>query len=231
MPDSSITYFKSASKLLAAHTRLILPLLLVGFIGFTVNDMSGDKLFLFSLLSSLFMLIIMPVVYGRFNQIVSNKPFVSWNDLFNKYFFKYVGLILLMVLMMFILLFFFSLFAMSSYAGSLSFSIILALYILIFRLIALYAVPLIFFDNSIKQSLTLGLKCFLGNLPYNFPFILIILLLSLASAGIMFIGKDHGTLNIILNCSMWVVSFVVEFIIFIAITMILRDKIYSPTEA
>ena len=227
MPDSALTHIKASLKLLKAHYQLILLPLLVVLSGFTINILSNGKLYISSLIATLIMVAIMPVVYGRFNELVLNKEFISWKYLLNKFLLKYLGLILTIAAIMCIPFFFFTLLTMAS--DPTYFPTIIYVFIIFFyRLVGLYSLPLLFFDNTIKQSLLLGQKCLWGNLQYNLPLLSILVLVSLVS--LPFAKSNSEFLNAMFHYIRICISYVINFIVFIAVTLILKNKIYNQQE-
>ncbi len=224
MFESSLIYLQSALKLLKDHYQLIIIPLLLGILGSVIDIFSGETLSILSKLIMLSVFVIMPLIYGRVNEIVTNSHFISWKYLFNKYFLKYLGLAIIIALIMCVPYILFS--TLMIYIKAFRYPrIIFALIMLIYQLVGLYAVPLLFYDNTIKQSLSLGFKCLLGNLQYNLPIIIFLLLVTLFK--ILYTQSENEVISILYNCIRWGVLFVANFIIFIAITLILRDKIYS----
>ena len=227
MSESSMPYIQSASVLLKEHYQLVLFPLLIGIIGIVIDAFSGENMGILSKLIMLSVFAIMPAIYGRVNEIVTKNSFVSWNHLFNKYFLKYLGIVIIIGFMMFVPYFLFSM--LMIYIEAFRYpKIIFALILLFYQLIGLYAVPLLFYDNTIMQSLSLGFKCLLGNLKYNIPIVLYLVLVTLFK--ILYTQSDNEMIIILFNCIWWGVLFVANFIIFIAITLILKDRVYIAEE-
>ena len=227
MSESSLTYIRSASKLLKEHYQLVLIPLLLEIIASVIDTFSGENLRILSKLATLSVFAILPVIYGRVNEIVTKNSFVSWKYLFNKYFLKYLGIAVIIGLIMCIPYFLFSMLMIYTEAFRYP-KIIFAFIMLTYQLIGLYAVPLLFYDNTIKQSLLLGFKCLLGNVQYNLPIISMLLLVTILK--ILHAQSDNEIISILFRCIRWGVLFIINFIIFIAITLILKDKIYSAEE-
>ena len=224
MSESVKRYVLSAFKLLQVHYRLVLFPLVISWLGSMLYRLSGDNLRILSPLTTLIVLGIMSAIYGRINEIVTKKSFVSWKYLFNKYLLKYLGVIITISLIMCVPYFLFTMLIIHIEAISFS-NLIFSLIILVYQLIALYSIPLIFYDNTIKESLSLGFKCLFGNLKYNIPLILIVVLVALLN--IPHLQGDNEIFNILFYYIRRGILFVMNFIIFTTITIILDDKIYS----
>lgn len=170
---------------------------------------------------------IMPVVYGRFNEIVTNKAFISWKYLFNKFFLKYVGLIVVSVLIMCIPTFLLTtVIIMADIELSGLFNPVIIS--LSYHLLGLYILPLMFYGNKVNESITLGIKCLVGNIKFNLPFIIIVIFLSLLSAPVHF--KNMVFINFLANIARWGVVFLIDLYLFITITQVLKDKLYKQKE-
>lgn len=224
MSESAKEYILSAFKLLRVHYKLLFFPLVISLLGSLLYKLSGDNLRILSLLTTLVVLGIMPAIYGRINEIVTKKSFVSWKYLFNKYLLKYLGINVTIFLIVCIPYFLFSILMIHIEAIRFP-KIIFSLIIFIFQLIGLYAVPLIFYDNTIKESLSLGFKCLLGNLKHNIPLFLLLVLVALLN--IPYLQGDNDMFNILFHYIRWGILFVANFTIFTTITIILKDKIYS----
>ena len=227
MSDSSLIYIQNASKLLRYHYKLVLFPLIIAFTSSAFSILTEKYLAIYYLLSALITFVVIPVIYGRFNEIITRKKFVSWKYLFNKYFINYLLLVVIIALIISVPSFLFLLLMISFDAINFSKNSFVIL-LLLGHLIGLYSVPLLYFDNTLKQSLVLGFKCIFGNLKYNFPIILLLTLVSIIST--FNAELDSNILNAMIYCIRWIALFLIDFVIFITITLIINDKIYTPID-
>jgi hypothetical protein len=221
MSESVKGYVLSATKLLLVRYLLVLFPLLVCLLGFIFGWRHTTEPFLAALVVLLMVqFVIIPPIYGRINEIVTNKGFVSWGYLLNKYFLKYCGVHIAIFLIMCIPTL---LFILMDHMEVLRYSKIVVLFIeLLYKLIVLYAIPLIFYDNTIMKSLSLGFNCLLGNLKYNSP--LIFILVSLVALNLLMPEDYNKELLYLYVCIKGVITIVVNYIIFTTITIILEDS-------
>jgi hypothetical protein len=227
MFKSVLTYFQNAVSLLKLHYYLALIPFSISILASFISIISHGDLSFLSMLLQLSMFGIMPMVYGRFNEVVTNNDFISWKYLFNRFFLKYVGLLLMAVLIMSIPIIILT--TITIMTDIELFKVFNSVTIsLSYHLLGLYIVPLIFYGNTVNESMTLGIKCLVGNIKFNLPFIIIAVFLSILSAPVHFKGMVF--INYIANILRWGVVFIANLLLFIIITLVLKDKLYKPKE-
>lgn len=100
MRETAITYIQQALRLLKTHYQILLIPLFIGFVSNILSVLAGDGLYTLSLIVRISIIAIIPVIYGRINEIVCNRDFKSWKNLFSKYFLKYQLFIVTVFLVM-----------------------------------------------------------------------------------------------------------------------------------
>ena len=96
-------------------------------------------------------------------------------------------------------------------------------------IVSIYIFPLVFINKEVFSSIPLGLKCLLGNLKFSLPLVLVTafsVLFSLLTEGILsYIG------SFVLSSSILIVlvfiSTTIDFTLFIAVCLILKDKLLA----
>ena len=198
-----------------------------GLISSIIIAIPSEGLHAFSVILRLMIIGIMPVIYGRINEIIVEKDFQSWGYLLNKYLLKYLGFLFTVFLAMSVPIILSSL-LIAFQIIDIKIYLIMSAFSLFYHLATLYIVPLLFFENSIKESIVLGLKCLIGNFQFNLPIILAAIVLSLLSRS--FATGEAGILSVSINYLKWCVWFILHLITFISISMVLSDKIYDTHE-
>jgi hypothetical protein len=222
MNESTLPYFRDAARLLAYHYRIVLFPLAVGLVSNLMSSAPSRVTHTLSIFSSLSLLAIIPVLYGRINEIITDQEFKSWKHLFSKYFVKYLGYLLFAFVVMSLPLF---IFLMAGQFLGLSLGVYLIFISIAYHLLALYAVPLLFYEEGIKNSFVLGYKCLAGNFKFNIPLIMISVALILVSRP--FTLDEMGAAGAAINFLRWCVWVLLQILLFTAVSFILKAKLYG----
>jgi len=98
-------------------------------------------------------------------------------------------------------------------------------------IMTIYIIPLVFLLNRKISSVSLGIKCLLGNLRYSIPLMVLVLfplLLNLIMRN-PYLTSNQPANAFLGNYLFWILNLLFDFTIFIAATLILKEKL-SITE-
>ena len=172
------------------------------------------ELFFFTI--GIILLIIFPLYYGQFIEIISSGQKDTWLNIFNNYWLKVfvVNIILKIPTILFGLLFT----ELSTLKEILSF---------IIDVITIYVLPLVLFKKEIISSINLGIKCLLGNMKYSAPLVILLIFSSVFS---ILVTKIINIINIqFLSYSISIllifIPIFIGFTIFIAASLILKENL------
>ncbi len=176
-------------------------------------------------LISFFLLIIFyPLCYGQYIEITLHNRELSYHELFHIHWLNFfIVSIILGIPGLFV-------FISLSDADMNTQKYLRSIVMLTIDIIAIYIIPIVFIIKKRIQSITLGFKCILGNLGYSMPLIL----LTLMSSGINIVvnyqleNDSYGFVNILYFLSTLFIIYI-DFIVFIAATLILKNKIFKSS--
>ncbi len=92
--------------------------------------------------------------------------------------------------------------------------------------LTVYVLPLVFILKQRLQSVSLGIRCLFDNFYFSLPLILLVLFPSVLSLLVGFqFGNAEDTLHRILGYLYWLFIISVDFFVFVAATLILKEKL------
>jgi hypothetical protein len=222
MDQSSRTHVIRAFSVVRSHANLILiPSIVIGisYLSFLFPEKFGGLLAFGSVLATL---IIYPLMYGRFTEIINGEVPVSWGQILRLHWWNFV----LVSIVLHVPLFLWLLISHSSgvAAGSLTY----LLYGLI-NVASIYVIPLVFLTRERLHCIPLGIKCLIGNFQFSWPLVV----LSILSIALSFSMGDSGADSTLTPPSALgglVVTFLtvaVDFVVFVAACLVLREKLFQ----
>ena len=219
MTTDAKTYLLRAAKIIKAKPNpLILPAVL-GLMLYTPAAPDGSPSGFYAL-SMLILFIIMPVIYGQYIELITHDRFNSFAVLFRKHWLNYFIVSLFLGVPLLIL-------SGLGHAMGLSFwGVIKALSIFV-DILSIYIFPLVFLTQEKTKSISLGIKCLFGNMNFSLP---LVILAAIPSVLNLFIAEISDTVTMsmqmmLLDYLSWIVSLFIEFVIFIAAALILKEKL------
>jgi hypothetical protein len=211
-----------AISVIRSHSNLILiPSIVIGvsYLSFLFPEKFGGLLAIGSVLATL---IIYPLMYGRFAEIINGEAPVSWGQLLRQHWWNFimVSIVLHIPLFLWLLISFSSGVA----AGALTY----LLYGLI-NVVSIYVLPLVFLTRQRFPCVPLGIKCLIGNFQFSLPLVF----LSILSMALSF-SMGHGSADSTLPPSSAVgglvvtfLSVAVDFVVFVAACLVLKEKLFQ----
>jgi hypothetical protein len=219
MNNETKTYLSRAVELLKANIN---PLILPAVIGvlFYIPTNSDQKLGSIYFLPMIVLFVIMPLIYGQYIEIINNNRKIPYIQIFNTHWFNFfvVSLCLVIPILIFIMC--------GSFFGLPVFGPVQILSILI-DILKIYILPLVFLLRKRFSCIPLGIKCLVGNFNFSLPLIflamvpLILQLLSIQPSD----ATAPSLPFLFLNYIFFVISLIIDFVIFIAAALILKEKL------
>jgi len=200
---------------------LVVPSLIIGasYLSFLFPERLSGLLTLGSVLATL---IIYPMMYGRFTEIITGGAPLSWGELLRRHWLNFVSVSLALHIPLFIWIFI--VFSTGLAAGTATF----LLYGVI-NVASIYVIPLVFLTGERFSCIPLGIKCLLGNFHFSSPLVF----LSVLSIALSFsMGQSASTSPLLPSSALGglVVTFLtvaVDFVVFVAACLVLKEKLFQ----
>jgi hypothetical protein len=207
------TYLKKAVEIIIANrATLLFPF--VVFMGsyLPLLGSTGTYAGTYFLSSTMLVLIVCPLVYGRFAEIVLHREHVSWLDIFQSHWLNYFLVTLIFLLPVFVVS------ILIDASGNMG--VLMAATI---NICAIYVFPLVFLKRERLNSISTGIKCLFGNLQFNMP--LMALTLAVFLLGMLAEPPTTSPLALFISFGIGIATFVADLVIFVAASLILKDKV------
>ena len=171
-------------------------------------------------LPMILLFIVYPLIYGQYTEIIINNRQSSYLKIFNTHWFNYFVVSIIVaspILVATFLGIFFKEYAIDI-RNILSLSI---------NALTIYVIPLVFLSKKRLSSVSLGIKCLLGNFNFSIPLILLTLFPSILALAIQNPSgsSDNSLTTFLFNYSFWLLNILFDFVVFIAATLILKEKL------
>jgi hypothetical protein len=219
MNKEMTTYLLRAAAILKTEVNPLFFPAVIGVLFFLPDTPNQPAGFLF-FLPMVLLFIVYPLIYGRYAEIINNNKRIAYSQIFRAHWLNFfvVSMILGIPLL------FFSILGLNMGSGVLEFNKILSIVI---DILSIYIFPLVFLLKKRVQSISLGIKCLLGNFSFSIPLIFLTIIPSVLNS---FIAYPQGNLalslpDFILSYVFWIVSLVFDFVIFVAASLILKEKL------
>jgi len=214
-------YLISAVYVLKENNFPLLILAVIGGLFFMPSSPDKPSGFNF-VLPMILLLIVYPLIYGQYTEIVINNRRMSYVKIFNTHWLNYV-VVSIIVASPILLVTFLGIFVME-YA--IDIRNILSLSI---NALTIYIIPLVFLLKKRLSSISLGIKCLLGNFNFSIPLVLVTLFPSVLALAIQNPSgpSDNSLATFLFNYSFWLLNILLDFVVFIAATLILKDKLLN----
>jgi hypothetical protein len=219
MTKETTSYLLKAVAILRTDLNPLFFPAIIGVLFFLPSEPDQPAGFLF-ILPMVLLFIVYPLIYGRYAEIINLGRKLPYGQIFRTHWLNFF----IVSMLLGIPLLFFSILGLNMGPGVLEFNKILSVVI---DILSIYVFPLVFLLKKRIQSISLGIKCLLGNLNFSIPLILLTII-----PGVLnnFIAYPEGNValslpDFILNYFFWIVSLVFDFVIFVAATLILKEKL------
>jgi len=222
MDQSARSHIAQAIPIIRSNIFLLVaPSLIIGasYLSFLFPQGLGGILASGSVLATL---IVYPLMYGRFAEILSGQAPAPWGQLLRLHWWNFVSVSMVLHIPLFIWILI--IYSAGLAAGTLTF----VLYGLI-NVLSLYVIPLVFLTRERLPCIPLGIKCLIGNFQFNLPLVF----LSILSIALSFSTGHSGADSPLPPSSALgglVVTFLtvaVDFVVFVAASLVLKEKLFQ----
>ncbi len=164
------------------------------------------------------LLIIIPLIYGQFIEIINTGHSDRWLSVFNNYWLK----VFLISIFLKVPIFLLELFGTKMDTLNEIISILV-------EIASIYILPLVLLKKEIVSSINLGFKCLLGNFKFSSPMVFVLVFTLFLSIAITTIIEhlNIAVLTYIFSVGLILLSTFTEFAIFIAASLILKEKLLT----
>jgi hypothetical protein len=214
----------NAVEIIKSNISLLSLPILLGFIICAPDHFLGKAGIILFPSAIISFLVIYPLIYGKYIELINREAQYPWYQILNKYWFNYVVAHLVLYLPIIAV-------GYISLLFDFKMSFLMKLLYLVVDVLSIYIIPLVFLRKDIFPSIVLGSKCLLGNLKFNEPLIGIVLLAFLPSIVSELLLKimSHEIIVFALNFSVYILNVLINFILFIAASLILKDKLFQES--
>ena len=222
MNKGAILHIADSARLLKKFYNYPLFLLLMGIVIYLPILYPGPFLSQVSIILQILLSLAIVVINGHFIDIITNTQKRTWVEILKVYLVRTfcIGLILSILTTAV----FFGVWTISQYAGhDISSRPFFYLGKVINKSLMIYMIPLIYYDNSVSDSLSLGFKCLIGNFRYSIP---LILMCVIATAFYSTTYVLTGVVWKAINFFSWEAGILIDLAIFISASLILKEKLY-----
>ena len=222
MNNSIRPYLFDAINLIKSNISLLLIPTIIAFTPYlfltSSNKALGSAL---SIVSRLLLVVIYPLIYGKFIAIINGISTVSWGQLFILHWWNYfIVMIVLYIPILFIVFI--------NFLFHLGINLLVGIALAVIDILAIYIFPIIFIEYLRLPSIPLGVKCLFGNFKFSLPliFISILPILFLLLPNNPSPISEISLYQFLSALPQWIFAIVVDFTVFITASLILKDKLY-----
>jgi hypothetical protein len=221
MDQSTRPHIAQAINLIRSNVSLlIVPCLVIGasYLSFLFPENVAGILALGSVLATL---IVYPLMYGRFTEIITGQGPAPWGQLLRQHLLNFisVSIVLHVPLLIWLLI---------SYSSGLPAGTITELVYGLINILSIYVIPLVFLTGERFSCIPLGIKCLIGNFQFSLPLV-VLSMLSIAFGSYMgHTGAESqmpassalaGLMGVFLTVA-------VDFVVFVAASLVLKEKLF-----
>ena len=217
MKNETLSYLLASISIIRRNYLPLLLLLAVSMIFFIplIQDPSNISYFFFG---SILMLFLYPSIYGQYTEITLKNRQIGYLTLLKRHCLNFIIVtIILGSPIVFI--------SMISSVNGKDLPFLGLISSILISSLSIYILPLLFIHEKKWESIKVGSQCILGNFQFNFPLIVIVSITTTLTFLFSQPESDaSSTYNIITYCFVTMFSLFVEFWLFVAAILILKDK-------
>ena len=219
MTSDAKTYLLRAILLLRANPNpLIVPAILGILLYMPAGSEESPPTFVVMSLMTLF--ILLPVIYGQYIELITQNKLNSYFQVFRTHWLNYFVVSLVLGIPILIL-------SLVGQIFGLPFWDLTKIISIFIDILSIYIFPLVFLTHKHLKCIPLGIKCLVGNLNFSLPLVILAVIPSLIN---LFSPEVSDTIALslpmfALNYIFWVVSLFIDFVVFIAAALILKEKL------
>jgi hypothetical protein len=179
----------------------------------------GGILALGSLLATL---LVYPLMYGRFTEIITGQGPVPWGQLLRRHWWNFISVSIVLHAPLFIWL-------LISYSSGLAVGTVTELVYGLINILSIYVIPLVFLTGERFSCIPLGIKCLIGNFQFSLPLV-VLSMLSIALGS--FMGHTGAESQMPASSAFAGLIFIfltvaVDFVVFVAACLVLKEKLFQ----
>jgi hypothetical protein len=222
MDQSTRPHIAQAINIIRSNASLlVVPSLVIGasYLSFLFPERLGGILALGSVLATL---IVYPLMYGRFTEIITGQGPVSCGRLLRRHWWNFISVSIAMHVPLFIWLLFI-------YSYGVAVGTVTDLLYGLINVLSLYVIPLVFLTGERFSCVPLGIKCLIGNFQYSLPLVFLSLV-SIALGSFMGHSGAESQLPASSAFAGLMVIFLtvaVDFVVFVAASLVLKEKLFQ----
>lgn len=200
---------------------LLIPAAVIGisYLSFLVPEQLGGLLAFGSVLATL---ILYPLMYGRFSEIITGQGPVPWSGILRRHWLNFicVSIVLHAPLFLWLLLIF-----SSGSGGGAGTDLVYALV----NILGIYVIPLVFLTGERFSCIPLGIKCLIGNFQFSLPLVFFSILSILVGAflGQGGAGSPPHASSAFVGLLVIFLTVAVDFLVFVAASLVLKEKLFQ----
>ena len=212
------TYLLRAAAILKTISNPIIPPVVLGILFVIPPSSDGPAAFLFFLPTIIFFVII-PLIYGQYIEIITNNRQIPYLQIFNTHWFNFFVVSICLAIPVVILIILGQIYQLQ-FLGINFLAVII-------DILSIFIFPLVFLLKKRLACIPLGVKCLFGNFNFSIPLVVLAAVPSILHMfSIEFSEVTLATLPYLaLNYIIWIVSLIIDFVIFIAAGLILKEKL------
>jgi hypothetical protein len=221
MDQSARPHIIRAISIIRSHANLILvPSIVIGisYLSFLFPEKFGGLLAFGSVLATL---IIYPLMYGRFTEIINGEAPVSWGEILREHWWNFIAVSIVLHVPLFV-------WYLISYTSGVTGGALTYLLYGLINVVSIYVIPLVFLTRERLPCIPLGIKCLVGNFRFSSPLVFLSVLSIALSLSMGPSGAD-ATLPPPSALGGLVVTFLmvaVDFVVFVAACLVLKEKLF-----
>jgi hypothetical protein len=221
MNQSAQPHVLRAISLIRFHAYLVIvPSLVIGlsYLSFLFPEKFGGLLAFGSVLATL---ILYPLMYGRFTEIINGETPVSWGQLLRQHWWNFIAVSIALHIPLFIWL------LISYSSGEEAGALTYLLYGMI-NILSIYVIPLVFLTRERLPCVPLGIKCLVGNFQFSLPLIFLSMLSMALSFSMGYSGADSQLppSSAVGGLVVTFLTVAVDFVVFVAACLVLKEKLF-----
>ena len=222
MTTDAKSYLLRAVYILKANAN---PLILPAILGVLLYlpAASDESPPIFVVMSLMILFVLLPVIYGQYIELITRNRLSSYFQVFRTHWLNYfvVSLVLGMPILILSLL---------GQVFGLPFWDLIKILSILIDILSIYIFPLVFLIRKHLASIPLGIKCLIGNLNFSLPLVILAVVPSLIDlfSSEVSVTNALSVQMFVLNYIFWIISLFIDFVVFVAAALILKEKLLQP---
>jgi hypothetical protein len=220
MDQSAQPYVIRAIRVIRSHGYLVIvPSLVIGlsYLSFLFPEKFGGLLAFGSVLATL---ILYPLMYGRFTEIINGEVAVPWGQVLRRHWWNFITVSIALHIPLFIWL-------LISYSSGVAAGALTYLLYGLINVLSIYVIPLVFLTRERLPCVPLGIKCLVGNFQFSLPLVFLSILSIALSLSIGYSGADSPLppSSAVGGLVVTFLTVAVDFVVFVAACLVLKEKL------